>query len=137
MGAEVYQPGRLMQFITKTIQARSALLGVQCSYPISRLSVTGKKHKGVLGDVIWEAVEEETAWTTLLRPSNTSKDITECSPKTIVFPSGSWSLQKANGPKTTLMGVCLRRLCAILISPKVMRKDSKEAFGTHMRRSIW
>lgn len=59
-----------------------------CSTPIPcQGCVRGKKCKGDGGNGVWEAVEEETAWTTLLRPSNTSKGITEGFSKA-VFQSG-------------------------------------------------
>lgn len=70
--------------------------------------------------------------------SNTSMGFTDCFSKANIFQYGSWSLQTENGPKSPHPSqVCLRRLCTIPTSPRVTERDSREAFGTHLRRSIW
>lgn len=57
--------------------------------------------------------------------SNTSRGFTDCSSKANIFQYGSWSLQTANGPKSLHPSqVCLRMLCTIPTSPRVMQGDS-------------
>lgn len=70
--------------------------------------------------------------------SNTSTGFTECFSKANIFQYGPWSLQTANGPKGPHPSqLCLRRLCTIPTSPRAMEGFSREAFGTHLRRSMW
>lgn len=70
--------------------------------------------------------------------SNSSTGFTECFSKANIFQYGSWSLQTAKGPRSLHPSqVCLRRLCTIPTGPRIMEGDSREALGTHLRRSIW
>lgn len=95
-------------------------------------SAREKKHKGAQGEGVWKAEKEETARTTLLRPSNISKGITESASKAITFQAGSWSLQKANGPKNrvpaSLTGGSWRRHCTAPISPGVTKEGEQQSF---------
>lgn len=96
---EVHQEGRPMGFIAGDHAGKVKSPCGAGSHPISRQSASGKKCEGAQGDKVWETVEEETAQIALPRPSNTSKGITESSSKAATSQAGSWSLQKANGPK--------------------------------------
>lgn len=99
LGGEVCQAGRLMGSITEDHTGKVKSPWGAGSRLVSMPSARGKKPKGAQREGVWKAEKEETAWTTLLRPSNISKGITESASKAITFQAGSWSLQKANGPK--------------------------------------
>lgn len=132
LGGEVCQAGRLMGSITEDHTGKVKSPWGAGSHPVSMPSAREKKHKGAQGEGVWKAEKEETARTTLLRPSNTSKGITESASKAITFQAGSWSLQKANGPKNrvpaSLTGGSWRRHCTAPISPGVTKEGEQQSF---------
>lgn len=68
--------------------------------------------------------------------SRASMGFTECFFKASIFQYGSWSLQTANCPKSPHPSQVCLRLCTIPTSPRVMEGGDREAFGTHLRRSV-